>query len=1360
MNLNLVLRPSPIPRRIAIPFLSIACCLSVLLTACKPPAKAGQDSKSRETAVEENRLPVARPPFLVTKAKRQKPELKTTTISTREGDPVEQVAFWVGNKRVGVRETAANGNIREGRMISLMVDDREIFYVTLFGAHKDSGVGYPFESKPGTAPSLSVDREASIIRYAKPYLLPGGETTEFSYTLKSLGDSKVELAWDIGISPEKLATLPADFTGVAPWMISEGAYRNEAISLNGERLEITPMEKLSSTAIRRREGSGPKVEFAPDKPLQGFTVEFPEDNRYFAEERSPGPGRSELVFRSGPTHRETHGRLVIDLGEAAMPDAAAPAAVAGIDFWKRDAMDVPRPSARNLMPNPSFEQGLRYWSWWTGGGVGLSSSDLPKYSVTDGGRFGKKALHIRDGGGKTMQSLPVPVVKDQPYTVSFFAKAAKPNTTFSFGVVGVPRGTKLDWTKALKTKHTVGTEWERKQFPFTPDVSAISLMVESGQDLLIDGIQLEEGNIATNFDSAAVEGMLVTADPDNQLAAGQPMQAAFELSGKPGLKGDVELTVFDYFRKVRSQQKYPFELDAEGVGRIELPYDEKPLGLGVFVVQAKFHAEGEPETRDYYRFSIMEFLENKHATKDLFGTLCRLATISRGEDSARNFQRWGFGSSTYCVTNPEEAELQKKYGIRNYLSVVADCGEIGRNLAKEVMKWTEVTPEREKQVEDAVAEIVAQYPWADHWAFSTESEGKSALLQKENYAEWAKVQLAAARGIKRANPSAVLLADGGTSGFERLRGYRETEGYLAATQGKIKWDVLATHPYGNLDGISAMPRDLDEETTRLIELGKKYGYGPETPIDYTEGFNMADFIVPEWGLRAGTDNYDYFAGSRPTYDFGWRELSQAAWVARTYLIGLKYWPRVRSFNIWVTRPFIDQHLTPLAMCKVPNTLGHLFANPKFITDIRPAAGVRGYAFEDDQGRGLVAIWSNIDRVEKGLEAGPLMQVDFGGDLPEVIDLMGNFHTVSSVDGVTAIPLSPAPLFLRSQKGGVERLIAAVNAASIEGTGSALSITVQPTVSGALELTADNRLNRPVAGEFAVSSGTAIPFHLDPKASANFPFPGAVEPVPGKIFSSIRDLGIRFADGKRETIHFSLAWFFVPRTDRPLPGDPLAPEWNAIPAIPLRNVFINHLPGEEAVRGGYPGDLDAGFQIAWDKENLYVRISAKDDQFLITNPGRWNPRQLYMHDGCAEIYLDTAADGRSQDFQGFGQDDYRYDFSPRAGALEGPAAIYRLREPFHQLAGGIDMPTKEAAAEGVRAQFRRTADGYAYAMIFPQRFIEPLRLEAGWRAGFGLFLHDNDDPKREWPGKGLSLATEPGAHCDARPDLWPTMILKD
>jgi len=89
-----------------------------------------------------------------------------------------------------------------------------------------------------------------------------------------------------------------------------------------------------------------------------------------------------------------------------------------------------------------------------------------------------------------------------------------------------------------------------------------------------------------------------------------------------------------------------------------------------------------------------------------------------------------------------------------------------------------------------------------------------------------------------------------------------------------------------------------------------------------------------------------------------------------------------------------------------------------------------------------------------------------------------------------------------------------------------------------------------------------------------------------------------------------------------------------------------------------------------------------------------------------------------------------------------------------------MPTKADAAKGIKCEFTRISPTrYAYTITFEQKFLEPLHLQKGSIAGFGLYLHDRMDDGT-LGNKGLSLATEPGVPCDAKPQLWPLMILSE
>ena len=115
----------------------------------------------------------------------------------------------------------------------------------------------------------------------------------------------------------------------------------------------------------------------------------------------------------------------------------------------------------------------------------------------------------------------------------------------------------------------------------------------------------------------------------------------------------------------------------------------------MFVLQCDFRPQGGAPQRDFYRLSIMDFLENRHATKDIFGSLQDATRITCGEDSARNHMRWGFGSTIYGQRRPEAALMLDTYRIRDSLMLTSDsANEADRVFCDEVShQLTVITPE-------------------------------------------------------------------------------------------------------------------------------------------------------------------------------------------------------------------------------------------------------------------------------------------------------------------------------------------------------------------------------------------------------------------------------------------------------------------------------------------------------------------------------------------------------------------------------------------------------------------------------------------------------------------------------------------
>ena len=225
-----------------------------------------------------------------------------------------------------------------------------------------------------------------------------------------------------------------------------------------------------------------------------------------------------------------------------------------------------------------------------------------------------------------------------------------------------------------------------------------------------------------------------------------------------------------------------------------------------------------------------------------------------------------------------------------------------------------------------------------------------------------------------------------------------------------------------------------------------------------------------------------------------------------------------------------------------------------------------------------------------------------------------------------------------------------------------------------------------------------------------------------------------------------------------------PEWDKIQAITMTNLYRPRVNLKQTP-GGHKGDIEASFKAAWDEKNFYLRLEAEDDVFNPSNEKFWSSpeaqqKHLYQLDGCLEVYFDCGANGRLRN-GGFDLDDYRYDFcAGNPAGKSGPGLVSRLQEVFIEYAGGPAMPSKADAAKGIKCEFTRISPTrYAYTITFAQKYIEPLHLQKGSIAGFGLYLHDRMDDGTMGE-KGLSLATEPGAHCNNNPQFWPLMILAE
>jgi hypothetical protein len=1314
-------------------------------------------------------LPDPDPYLEVSQLSRQQPLLHTSNSSfhsykTGKDITTPLASFIVGNKEIRYFKA----QLKSPYTIQVLIDNKEVGSMTFWGSHGAGIFGYPFPDIADNPSSLTVDKSAQTITLHKPYLTKDNQKATFTCTLRSLGESKVEITWDLGTTENNQPNL----SEVSPWFGMKNVYRDNQVIFGSK--PYTPASKdtlLAQKGNRVNTTVSGNIHFAPNNPAQSYTVEFDD-----------AKGRVEETLRQHKNHPDQYGityrpqisnnKIVVDFEEAALASEDTPPAIGGIDFYKYDGTHIPTSPVRNIFNNPTFSQGLHFWIW-AGGGAQYDPSLIPRYDIEEKGLFKKNALVINPYQTRSspLQSFPIALDKGDTYTLSFYAKgdtdggvtaglcsaaqAGKFRGKYGtvFGDAGIP-----------ESKFKVDSEWKRYSRTFVADEYGIILSLSgySMGKLYIDGIQLEKSAQPTEFVTAPLEGVLTTMNPDNDIVKGKFMASKFTFYGKAGTKGKAKVSVQNIYRETVDKHTFDINIPENGAQECALPLNEKKVGEGVFVLRTDYTVEGVLPYADFQRLSIMTPLDNTHETKNVFGTLTGVMTrISRGDALAQKFLEWGFGSTSWGVnfTHYEQtvrAGMEKSVNIENFFNTTRfRSSEDPSGKYQELnnyKNWTEVTPELLELVEEAAFEKVSLYDTKQYstWCFGNEEES-SVIANKPD--EYMKVIAAAQRGAKRADPNIKFFLTNGTSGYSILRGFYPMESYFkSAEKIGLRFDAVTTHPYGNIDGGRLSRGDLDEETARLIDQMKRYGYGKETPIYYTEGGNATVVEVPEWN----TINGDRYQNAKAGYDFGQKEFVHAASMARYWIIVLKYWPHVRSTNIWFSKPYMDYHLTPYILNKVANTLGHHMGYVEYYGDIKPNGKIRGYSFKLKDGSAIAPLWC-IDRdVEFGLARGPKVKVKFGQSI-EFYDLMGNRrYAKPDKDGITEIQLTPMPLLIKAKD--VEKLTKSLQNLEVDDTRSNFVVKFDPTLDGDINADIKNMTNREQKGTIEVAQ-QVIDYDITPEDKTSIAIPGQTKKVEfGKMYRWQERYTLKPASGKSVTDDWKMDFFYVQKTEG-------MPNWDTMPAIEITNRFYGRKMIEQISNGlSLPkNDQSARFKMAWDEKNLYLRVEADDDDFIVSKEF-WDTKpkakeMLYHHDGCLEVYFDTGANGRIGSNKSYDDDDYRYDFSIGRSGSSGPGAVYRFREVDHQLADGINMASKQEASEKIKCNFEITQKGYAYTIVFALRYIEPIALRKGFISGFSLYLHDKDGDD-EWPPKGLTTATEKGKHSDYNPYLWPLMILAE
>ena len=1036
-------------------------------------------------------------------------------------------------------------------------------------------------------------------------------------------------------------------------------------------------------------------------------------------------------FRTGKSKNQP--AFVIDLGESLVQSAEV-RKPGGVDLMAVDALETPERKSRNLLPNPYFAAKKHFL-------VQYRISDEDKFSQD--ARFGRYSLNVK--GGCRIATIPADA---GDYVFSFYAKG---KGIFSLGIRSAG-GAGNAFQKRFSCKIKSPADWKRYEIPFHfPKDNALVTELRVPEGILLDGLQLEKGKRATEFDAPKVEAGAIG---DFFFESGKPVRLKFELSTlEKEITGQGIISIRNFFGEEVWSKNFDYRLAAGSYP--ELGFDPGALPDGIYVAKLDY---GPAATPQFFRFSVMPFLKNTHPTARVFslgyfGHVPLMKTVS--ERLLARMQAIGIGSHGHaCWMTGEVLDRFAKYNIIPFDSACGGTRRRTEQMKKLFPDLKNIPSGRtwfclQKKEKTAPGEPKGQLPdyrltggWNENYKRKFKAEiARRVSLNPKRFAyrfasEWPReikddphyIDLYAAyrEAVKSVYPDALVYEAGdcnmdiygGTACYDRL---------LTRMEGKTVTDFAATHTY--VKDIRLVYNNF----RAFVDMLKKHKGYEKCRMAFPEGMHFYPYNIPAWGMEQICWMGEGWRGTMLSYDLGWSEKISAAYYARCWLAFLTEFDRVwcATSSASNTGNFVmDDDLTPRAFQKIPNTLGVLLGNPKrWLGDFTFAPDTRCLVWEDEKGCPLAAVWNEDPAVNSGYKDAPKAKMNYPG--AEYIDLMGAARK-PEIDG--EFPVSPFPLFIRGKAGDCGNFVKAISVAVLDDPDKLpCRIGFELKSAAALRLSLVNPLARPLNGSlkiFGREHRLAIPKLGEQNIDIELPQkirPGQLEKLLFPYECVI--------DCHTIKQNLELNCFAVPK----FTGD-----WKKIPAVRLTNrTGKNRTFTDE--------DFSAAYQLAWDEKKMYLRVTVKDNVFSPGNtPGcRWN------YD-VVQIFFDTRCSAMKTGRKTFDDDDYDYALMPTSDGKR--CEVWRALSPDIQLTLGIGAPANNTMAPEIPAKFARTGDGYVYEAEFPADYLLPIRLTEGYNFAFGIYAADKDNGKGV--EKGLSNTAEPGTGGWNKPHLWPIGVLTE
>ena len=538
-------------------------------------------------------------------------------------------------------------------------------------------------------------------------------------------------------------------------------------------------------------GHKPGVQLHLDAAIP-VTPEWRESRLEFTTREGAGAEPSTLAFSFGPA-----GRLWLD-HVILQSDAPASAATEVPRFHPR----LPPTTAKNLIPNASFEAGADGWLSLAkplgyGGNVAGLYGDIVGNEAYDGAR----AYRLILGAGRSPESYfdcwpPQHVVQhrllianrgwievepQRPYTLSAWMRADRPGTKAVLQLVF--NGDAREPLQTLSHEVVLSDQWERHTFTVTaphssvfvavgPDVSASPDVVTT---FWADALQLEAGETASDFVAGdEVELGFNSGRYGNVFHAGEPV--AFDVAARNDRATSAAITVTcrltDYWDREVVAPSLSLTLPPRSTTKHHLPLDLPP---GFYRAYFSWQ-DGQRRHERRATFAVIEpyahqdspFGLNHAPTTAEAARQLKQAGITWMRDWSVNWE-WAEpqpGQLSFAPIDPHIERLRAE-GL-NILSLLPSnpstnwASEAPESVPANVWHRLAYAPKDPELLYDFVEKASAHYRGSvQHWEFLNEPlwVPDFCLPRKGGYTveTYLKLLKGAAAAIKRGNPDAVVL---------------------------------------------------------------------------------------------------------------------------------------------------------------------------------------------------------------------------------------------------------------------------------------------------------------------------------------------------------------------------------------------------------------------------------------------------------------------------------------------------------------------------------------------------------------------------------------------------------------------------